>query len=149
MILVQDVIKSREDDVEFTALAEEANSFLKDHKWCGSINKQWFVAGWENLLIVFFFEITPNSSDADDHVWVIVGDLPPAYIDIESATNEIEAVRVYTEIMDDWVQCVKSGQSTENCYPINVPPENKYAEMLSTRLQFIRKYILGNASIDD
>lgn len=149
MILVQDVIKSKEEDVEFIALAEEANSFLKSHKWCESIKKQWLVAEWENLLIVFFFEIIPDSTDTDDRVWVIVGDLPPAYIDIQSATNETEAIQVYTEIMDDWVQCVKNRQSTEDCYPINVPPENKYAEMLDTRLQLIRKYILGKTSIDD
>lgn len=149
MILVQEVIKSKKEDSEFIALAEEANSFLKGHKWCRAIKKQWLVAEWENLLIVFFFEIIPNSTDADDRVWVIVGDLPPAYIDTESATNETEAIQVYTEIMDDWVQCVKNGQSTEDCYPINVPPENKYAEMLDTRLQLIRKYILDKTFIDD
>ncbi len=101
------------------------------------------------MLVVFFFEIIPASMDADDRVWIIVGDLPSAYIDIESAANATEAIQAYTEIMDDWVQCVKKGLSTEDCYPVNVPPENKYAEMLATRLQLIRDYILGDKPIDE
>ena len=145
MVLVGDLVKSQPDDSEFIELAEEAASFLKNHKWCKEIEKQWLAADWENLLAVFFFKIVPNSADADDYVWVVVGDLPPAYIDIESSDNEIETVRVYTKLMDDWVQHVKKGQPTDDCYPINVPPENEYAEMLAIRIRLIRENILGPA----
>lgn len=148
MILIEDLIKSDPDDLELISLAEEARLFIEGHKWCKSVEKQWLAKGWENILLVFFFEIVPNSTDADDKVWVIVGDLPPAYIDVESATNETEAIQVYIEIMDDWVQCVKKGESVENCYPINVPPTDEHAEMLDTRLNFIRDYLLGQKSID-
>ena len=48
--------------------------------------------------------------------------------------------------MDNWIQCVRNGQSTNDCYPINVPPENEYAEMLSTRIHLIREHILSQAS---
>jgi hypothetical protein len=147
MILLEEALKSKPEDLEFVALAKEANLFLKGHNWCKAIEKQWLAANWDNILIVFYFDLIPNSSDVDDHVWIIVGDIPPAYIDIESANNETEAVRAYTEIMDDWVQCVKSGRSVDDCYPINVAPEKKYADMLDIRLQFIRKYILGHTPI--
>ncbi len=143
MVLVEDVIKLQPEDFEFIELAKEAESFLKGHKWCKEVEKQWLAASWENLLAVFFFKIVPNSVDADEHVWVVVGDLPPAYIDIESAGNLTEAIQVYTEIMDDWVQHVKKGESIADCYPINVPPEKEYAEMLATRLNLIREHILN------
>lgn len=135
-------MKSKPKDLEFMALADEANHFLKGQNWCKTIEKQWLAANWDNILVVFYFDIIPDSPVADDKVWVIVGDLPPAYIDIESANNEIEAVQAYTKIMDDWVQCVKAGQPVDACYPVNVPPEKKYADMLDLRLGLIRKYIL-------
>lgn len=68
--------------------------------------------------------------------------LPPAYIDIESASNKTEVLQVYIKIMSDWVQCVENGESIDNCYPINVPPENEYAKMLDIRIQLIKKHIL-------
>ncbi|MBL7797291.1 MAG: hypothetical protein JNJ90_12410 [Saprospiraceae bacterium] len=143
MTLLEEVIKSKPEDFEFITLAKEARLFLQGHNWCKAIEKQWLAANWDNILIVFYFDFIPDSSDTDDHVWVIVGDLPPAYIDVESANTETEAVQVYIEIMDDWVQCVKGGRPVEDCYPISIPPEIRYADMLDLRLQLIRKYILG------
>lgn len=142
MVLIEDLKRTQSDDGELFKLAEEAKLFLESHKWCKKVEKQWLASGWENLLLVFYFKITPNSKNADDYVWVVVGDLPPAYIDIESADNISDVIETYTDLMDDWVQCVKNGQPVEDCYPIDVPPENEYAEMLAIRIKLVREYIL-------
>jgi len=68
---------------------------------------------------------------------IIVGDIPPAYIDIESATSPNEVVASYIEIMCDWVACVERGESTDDCYPVEVPPTEKYAKMLKKRLELL------------
>jgi len=142
MTLLEDTINLVSKDPDFIKLANEAESFLQGHKWCKTIKNKWFVEGWENLVMIFYFEIIPNSKNVDDFVWVIVGDLPPAYIDIESASNPLEVIETYTDIMSDWVECVKNGLSIENCYPINVPPQKDYAEMLEIRIKLIRENIL-------
>jgi len=146
MVLVKNATSVQIENYEFVKLVNEAKSFLKNHRWCKEIEKQWFVANWDNLLTIFFFKIVPNSELADDHIWVVVGDLPTAYIDIESASNKAEVIQVYTEIMDDWVRCVKNGESVEDCYSINVPPKLEYAKMLDTKIQLIKEHILDKMS---
>jgi hypothetical protein len=42
-------------------------------------------------VVVFLFEIIPSREDVDDKVWLIVGDLPPAYITAEDAPNPAAA----------------------------------------------------------
>lgn len=131
MTLFEDIKNVQSSDLEFIELSNEATSYLLSHKWCKNIEKQWLAANWENLLVIFFFKIIPNSNTADDYVWIVVGDLPPAYIDIESAKNVKEVVHTYIEIMNDWVQCVFKGGKIEDFYPINVPPTREFAEMLN------------------
>jgi Ni,Fe-hydrogenase III large subunit len=43
--------------------------------------------------------------------------------------------------MEEWVESVFQGKSVEDMIPVNVPPEVEYAEMLKSRLEFIRNYL--------
>lgn len=137
------LVGDMKEDKAFFKLAKEAEFFLESHSWCKKVVNQWFSAGWEEMVLVFFFEIIPNSHAADNFVWIVVGDIPPCYIDIESAQNSNEVIQVYVEIMEDWINCVNNGESVENCYPVEAPPEKKYADMLSRRIQFIKDYIIS------
>jgi hypothetical protein len=38
-----------------------------------------------------------------------------------------------------WVNAVCSGDSINDLIPVNVPPERNYADMLNSRLDFLRK----------
>jgi hypothetical protein len=133
-------------DIEFAdeimELAKEATSFLTSHTWCKRILNGFFDRGWGYILGVFYFEIEPGSENADNFVWVIVGDIPPAYVDIESAANGLEAIKCYVDIMGDWVNNVKQGGAGENCYPVTVSPTLEHATMLENRLRLIKEQIL-------
>lgn len=131
-----------EEKEEKIGLANEAKKFLLNHKWCNKIVNGWFSMGWGDMLGVFLFEIIPNGDKADQLVWVIGGDLPSVYIDIESAKNGIEALQCYVDLMDDWIFCVKKNQSTDDCYPIGVPATMEYAKMLESRIRIVKEEIL-------
>lgn len=131
-----------EDLDEQLIYIEEAKAYLQEHKWCKSIVESWYDKGWAGILTITLFEIIPNEKGVDNFVWVIAGDLPPVYIDIESATNGTCALKAYTVIVRDWLECVFNGNGVDDCYPINVPPTKEYAKMLKSRVDFIETEIL-------
>jgi len=52
---------------------------------------------------VFLFALMPAGRDVDCLLWVIVGDLPPAYLVTDEASGPVEALRVYVPEMSKWV----------------------------------------------
>ena len=142
MLSMETILKTYANDVETIKLAKTASTYLYSHIWCDKIEKQWFVANWENLLAIFFFKITTNTKDVNEYVWLVVGDLPSICIDVESAANEQEVVKAYVGIMEDWIKCVHNKGNIKKCYPINVPPTKGYADMLKVRMSLIKEHIL-------
>jgi len=134
---IGDLPSITEDDNETLKLSEEAANYLLSHKWCDEIEKGWLAVSWGYILGVFLFKIDSSVPEVDDYVWMVVGDLPPAYIDIESAVNPNEAIESYIEIMNDWVECVENGNSLDQCYPVEAPGTLENAKMLKTRLRII------------
>ncbi|MCU0379375.1 MAG: DUF4826 family protein [Bacteroidales bacterium] len=126
---------------EILKLHKEASNYLKSQKWCNAILDSWYDRGLADKVAVFFFKIDPVKG-ADDYVWIIVGDIPPAYVDIESATNGACAIQVYADIMEDWIKAAREGGNMEEVFPVNIAANEKYANMLASRIQFIRERIL-------
>lgn len=77
-------------------LFEEAKSFLERRKWCKHVLKGWQDKNFSILdkLGVFLFEIEPIDETVDQHVWVILGDIPTVYLDAGVKTGK-EALEVY------------------------------------------------------
>lgn len=143
MIEIKNIARSEiEHKDEIIILANEAKQFLISHDWCKKINKGFFDRGWGYSLSIFYFLIEPISSDIPDSVWLIVGDLPPAYIDVADNPNGACALEGYVIEMQQWVDNVLEGKSLDQVIPVNVPPDKEYAEMLSSRIDFIRNNIL-------
>ena len=71
------------DDEEETALLQtayrEARAFLLSHKWCFGIREMSFGAGLGRVVSVFLAQLDPIPTGVDEWLWVIVGDVPPAY----------------------------------------------------------------------
>jgi hypothetical protein len=130
------------DRLSFERLAQKAQEFLRSQKWCMGIRRGFLDIGWEGILAVFFFEIEPASPDVDDSVWVIVGDLPSAYI-CNDSPNGPSALEGYVWEMKRWVRAVRKGKPVTELIPVNVPPTKEYADMLGSRLKFIEKELLS------
>lgn len=94
------------------------------------------------MLAVFFFSIEQAFNSVPDNIWVIVGDLPPAYIDTIDNPNGSCAIDGYVMEMDKWVDNVINNRSIEDLIPVNVPPTREYAIMLKSRLDLIKEQIL-------
>ncbi|MDD4968141.1 MAG: DUF4826 family protein [Paludibacter sp.] len=136
---INDQSKGIEAVEEVIALSIEAQKYLNSFVWCNKILNGWLVKDWGYMLCIFYFEIdSVPQSGADKFVWIIVGDLPSAYIDIESAHNELEAFEVYVFLMEEWITNVEQGKSVDDCFPINVKPSKKHANMLSNRVKIIK-----------
>jgi hypothetical protein len=141
-----DQLKEVEEGNDIPPLYEEAKSFLYSHKWCKKIVKGWYDEEFSILdkLGVFLFKIEPINDDVDNHIWIVVGDLPSIYLDASVETCK-EALETYCELMSEWADNVLQGQSLEENYPVEVEPTEENAELLKKRIAFIRKELLMGA----
>ena len=117
-------------------MQETAHEYLLSFEWCLEIINTWYDMGLPDKVGVFLIEITPKK-EADTYVWVVVGDIPSVYID-SSIKSGSEVINCYVELMEEWIEKVLSNKSVKNCYPIDVPPNHKFANMLKKRINFIK-----------
>lgn len=124
-------------------LHKEAENYLKNFDWCLRIKKSWYESKFSsyNIIGVFLFEIEPINENVDDFIWVIVGDLPTVYLD-KTVTSGMEAVEIYCELMEDWIENVKKGKSLEECFPIPNEPTIENANLLKSRVDLIKEIFL-------
>lgn len=140
-----------EDEEETAALRElldEATAYLKRFNWHRGIKAAYLGIGVGKILGVFLFEIVPASEEVDDRVWVVVGDLPPAYITTEDAPNPATALDSYIGAMEEWVEATREGRGVEGIIPVNVPPTAENADRLESRLRFLDERILSDYADD-
>jgi hypothetical protein len=123
-------------------MATEAREFLSDHDWCGSVTEQYLAYGVGGVVSVFLFHITSRIDDVDPWLWVIVGDIPSAYVVVEDNPTAADALDGYCSEMTAWVEAVEAGESVEDLIPVNAPPTIEDARALFGRIQFLRSEII-------
>lgn len=126
---------------ELLQLLEEAKSYLGAFRWCSGILESYCGIAVPGVFGVFLFGIEPATNNVDDWLWVVVGDLPPAYISAENANTPHEALDGYIYEMKKWVNAVEEGSSTEELIPVNVHPTKENASMLKSRLKLLERYV--------
>ena len=122
-----------EDDQEtneFRELYERARRYIEAFKWCRGVRNVHFGLGVANVVGVFYFEITPTSPSVDAFLWVVVGDIPSAYIVTDYAPNAACALDIYIVEMRRWTEAVRAGKPITDVIPVNAPPAMEYAERL-------------------
>ena len=142
---------SGEDAAETAELAEmssRASTFLRSFRWCRSITTSYAGIVIPGVVGVFLFNLTPAERGVDEWLWVIVGDLPPAYVTTDDAPNPAAALDAYIGEMEQWVEAARSGRSVENLIPVNVPPTPEYVQKLSKRLQMLDDLVLSDYEDD-
>lgn len=139
------------EDPEVAAFAREAESFLLQHSWCERIvsgRKSWAAPG---VLGVFHFTIVPSQPDADAELWVVVGDLPSAYIAQPPEASWQDVLAGYIDEMRRWVAAVRAGDPLDDVIPVGVEPTEEHAQMLESRLDFLERELVNVPanSLDD
>lgn len=146
MISVDDTMAIRanvEHPEEVAELAARARSYLESMPWCKRVVAGWVDSSWGYILGVFYFKLVPADSGAPEYVWIIVGDIPPAYLDVDCCRTGKDAVGGYLAEMEEWVNRVLCGKPMdESVIPVNVPPTRKWARELQGRLDLLRRFIL-------
>ena len=131
-----------EETIAFREQHDEARDFLLDFDWCSAIVEEYFCGGVGGIVSISFFKILPGRPEVDSYLWVVVGDIPPAYLVIDDLPTPADALECYIELMDDWCEAVMSGESVKDLVPVNVRPTKKWARELESRLRFIEQRVL-------
>ncbi|HKO20199.1 MAG TPA: hypothetical protein VJU82_15080 [Acidobacteriaceae bacterium] len=131
------------ENSEVRALARRAESFVAGCRWCAEVRSCAAAFAIAGVVGVFRVDLTPVRPDVDSTVWVVVGDIPPAYIAFDDGDDWQDALRGYTDEMQKWVDAVRAGASIEELVPVNVSPTREHAEILAGRLQFIRDRLVN------
>jgi hypothetical protein len=134
------------DDAEDTDLlrkmAERANEYLRSFRWCKEIRESYFGDGIGGIVAVFLFRIAPSEPDVDEWLWVVVGDVPPAYLVTDGCKSPSQAIEGYIEEMSRWVDLAKQGRSSPKVIPVPVEATPEHGAALESRLRFLREVIV-------
>ena len=123
-------------------LSEEARTYLSSFPWCKAITDLYFGDGIGGIIGIFFAHIEPTQPDIDEWLWVIVGDLPPAYLVTDLCCTPKQAAEGYIEEMRKWVAAAKAGRTSEEIIPVNVPATPEWATALEKRLDTLEFEVL-------
>jgi len=144
------------DDQEDTKLllemSQKADDYITSFRWCPTIREKYFGFGVGGIVAVFLYHFDSMINQSDDWLWVIVGDLPSVYLVIDNTTSPIDALEGYYELMEDWANNIMSDNSIDECYPVQAAPTKENAQMLLSRIEFIRREFIdedGCASSED
>ena len=130
------------DTDKLKSMLREAESYLQSFAWCRRITECFYGLGIGGVVAVFLFHIQPDNDSVDEWLWVISGDLPPAYLVVDLSPTPVSALETYITEMDEWVTAVKKGKSTDELIPVNVSPILENAGRLEKRLDFLLKEVI-------
>lgn len=145
---VPDMLASSEVHDDIVGMLDEARDFLEFYDWCSAILAEYVGFVYPGIVGVFLFKIKPSKPGVDEWIWVIVGDLPPAYLTCDGCRNPAAALDGYIGAMNEWVEAAEAGKSVKNLVPVNVPASPKNADMLKVRLKFLDENILSEYQDD-
>ena len=137
---------SDEDTVLLRSMASDARKYLAGFSWCPAIRVVYLADGIGGVVAVFLVELAEKLGGQDGFLWVILGDLPSAYLVTDEISNPREAIESYCEIMDEWIAAVRSGKGLHDAFPVGVQPSLENAQLLAKRLDFLRETVAPSFS---
>jgi len=136
------------NDAALGDLAQQARNYLTSRRWCRTVIDAHLAFGIGGVVGVFLFSIEPTDAAFDDILWVVVGDLPPAYLVCDNAADWRGALNAYIYEMRRWIAAVRSGASFDDFIPVAAAATSEHADMLEMRLDFIQHRIIDDPSIE-
>lgn len=137
---------SDEDSALLLMMAKRAREYVESFDWCDGVEQQYFGIGVGGVVAVFLCKIHPANSKVADWLWVVVGDIPSAYLVTDDAPTPARALLAYVREMTAWVDAAKTGSPVEGLIPVNVPATPAWGTELERRLLFIQKKIISRSS---
>lgn len=135
----------RLDADNLTGLEREALGFINRFTWCASVEEFYEGIQVPGVIGVFLVNVHPARPDVDDWLWIVVGDLPPAYLVADGNPTPDDAIKGYIEEMRRWVEAAHEGKPVDELIPVNAPPTEEYADMLGRRLRTLEEHFFPAA----
>jgi hypothetical protein len=133
------------DDLEesdrLRGLAVEALDYIQGFGWCPPLRQVLLAYGIGGVIGLFLVRFTEPAGGVDDELWVVSGEVPPAYFVTDEAPTPAEALSTYCDLMDTWVEAVLDNGDLDEAFPVDLTPTPQHAEALRTQLAFIRQLI--------
>ena len=123
-------------------MAQEAQEYLQGFSWCKGIREGYYGGGFGGVVAVFVFRIIPSAPEVDEWLWIVVGDLPPAYLVTDMIKTPSQALVAYVREMSNWIERIKRGRRSEDVIAVNLAPTWENAAALEERLRIIREAIV-------
>jgi hypothetical protein len=154
--LTEFVAEDEEETAEVREMAERAARFLRSFDWCDDVVEVWVGdVTADSVVAVFLCRIVADRDGVPEWLWVVVGDVPPAYVVVDDAPNPASALDAYVGEMQEWVAAAKRGEPVDNLIPVldadgtrELPPTPETAEELERRLGLIDAEILSGCRDD-
>jgi hypothetical protein len=129
-----------DDDVDTALLlqmAKSARDYITSFDWCPPIKAIHLASGVGGIVAVFLFEFDRKIQGTDDQLWVVVGDLPTAYLVVEPKDGPAQALERYCELMEEWIAAVRGTGELREVFPVSAEPTPESAELLEKRIAFL------------
>jgi hypothetical protein len=133
---------SDQDTTLLRQMLKEAEAYLCSFDWCESIAESYFGLGIGGVVSVFLLRNIPKREGVDEWLWVVVGDLPPAYLITDGNPTPASALEAYVAEMSAWADAVENERSVDDLIPVNVPPTLENAQQLRKRLTFLNAKVI-------
>jgi hypothetical protein len=145
MQAVVSVDEMRGEDAEETEILRqmlaEATSYICGFDWCNDVVDAYYGLGVGGVVAVFLLRID-GAPGVDEWLWVVVGDIPSAYLMTDKAPDGVSALRVYCDLMSEWVNAVRAGTSLDAVVPVDAIPNAANANALARRIVTLQEHIL-------
>jgi len=123
-------------------MEKQARDFITEFEWCQEIRELYFGDGIGDVVAVFLARIKPCRPSVDEYLWIVVGDLPSAYLVTDDCPRPKDALEGYIWEMRKWIDLAKQGRASKQVIPINVPATPEWAETLQSRMDALERQII-------
>lgn len=131
-----------EDTRLLHVMAAGARNYLQCFPWCKGIREAYYGDGYGGIVAVFLFRIEPSNPDVDEWLWVIFGDVPPAYLVTDACKTPSQAIEGYVSEILKWVALAKNGEISKSVIPVYVPATPENAVDIERRMKLMKEVIV-------
>jgi hypothetical protein len=130
--------EDEQDTVLLRKMSDDAQQYISSFSWCEAVLNSYFGGGVGGIFAVFLFHIRTHRKDVDPWIWIVIGDIPSAYLPITDCESPADVFKNYIRGMTRWIELARKGQNgtpEEGVPPVNIPATPEWAERLDQKIQ--------------
>lgn len=121
-------------------MAAEGLRYMSNFDWFKGATGMVWATGVPGVVGIFHLSLSKKMWDRES-LWVVVGDLPTAYLVKNTDESAIHALENYASLMDDWCTAVEAKTDLCDVYPVAAPATLENAQHLRSRMNNLREIL--------